>query len=356
MRKTSNETEIDEKTYDIENLSHSNVHTYLQNKSMNSNGSSTLFFTALSLWYFWLNNNYYTNNFDKNYQLFESIITNLLLINVCEMKTNIGFNNIVGEKLVNDLVSSYHQFRSSTKASPLTKESRQIIHRLNEFQAIYFSLGLLNKAAEFNFEFMSTSLFLNAHFIMTYVKKGVEWDILTNLIENSNILSRIKHDLMNEFKVIYKDLYGEIPFTGDIRPVNSDNLFIFAKKGQNKMELFNEMAEKNYDIGPYQIISSNFDKKIRNFNSFPNYFKIYVSNVSRRLTNNDLERYFNNFGNVLGVKIMRYYRSSKNNAIVLFRDQASSYYLIKQYENNRLYADIDGQVYILIIDPFVSRR
>lgn len=69
-----------------------------------------------------------------------------------------------------------------------------IVHRLNEFQAIYYSIGAMNKIYELNFDFLLPHRFLNCFFCVKFIKRHLDYKDVNN---NENDLIKLENLIRN---------------------------------------------------------------------------------------------------------------------------------------------------------------
>ena len=64
----------------------------------------------------------------------------------------------------------------------------KLVHRMNEFHAIYYMIGALCKLNELNFEFLEPNMFLNCYFCVNYIKRfRLKMDENDNVVENDYV-------------------------------------------------------------------------------------------------------------------------------------------------------------------------
>ena len=185
---------------------------------------TTLLFTALSICHKGMNSR---NDGYSPELLIDAILTNLLIINLKKNLNNginengneiVGFQNInelfkihwkdQDKEAINNLIELYDEMRKVNEKHNLNdyfNQDLQLIHRVNEFQALYFTLGILNKVS-FDFKFLSPSQFLNARFVCKFMVKDNHKSI-NEIISNTDALAKIKNELSSKFKSTFNDLF-----------------------------------------------------------------------------------------------------------------------------------------------------
>ena len=186
-----------------------------QDRSINDD--TTLLFTTLSIWYKGMNSR---NDSYSPDLLIDAILTNLMIINL-KKYSNIGTNTGINEKgneiagfqnineffkiqwsdqekeAINKLIDLYDEIRKVNDKYNLNdyfNQDLKLIHRVNEFQALYFTLGILNKVS-FDFKFLSPSQFLNSRFVWKFMAKD-KHESINEIITNIKIDAKTnKQDL-----------------------------------------------------------------------------------------------------------------------------------------------------------------
>ncbi|RNA19003.1 hypothetical protein BpHYR1_044920 [Brachionus plicatilis] len=185
----------------------------------------TLFYASLCLiTKFWKNkwSDYSTE------RIRDAFLTNLMLINfkiydyqlkeIFEQNSNdidVIFSYRLNEQdqlKVTQLTDKYDQmvFAEDFDIDEYLDKELEEVHLINQFQAFYHSIGLLNKLAGFNLIFLSPHRFLNGKFITKYLREktteGTESFEIREMIESLTSVSHFSSVLMRKFDKFYQDL------------------------------------------------------------------------------------------------------------------------------------------------------
>lgn len=165
----------------------------------------TLLFFSLAVWENWLERKIIT--FDKSLNAVKSkfyldaVIANFLIVkmrhepnsDVITNDTDFTWENLFGNekkcKQRQEILTLYNRIIDLVDKEPNLEEYFEIdinfVHRLNEFQAIYYILGALSKLNDFKFEMLEPNKFLNSYFCVNYVKMmEIKRDENNNLIDS----------------------------------------------------------------------------------------------------------------------------------------------------------------------------
>lgn len=181
----------------------------------------TLLFTALATWYDWLSNNNYNNKlYNKSSDLFiNSIVINLIIIKLkqikqescCSLYKNSRYDSLLKDLESNadtydEILNVYDKILNSpneTSESYLATDLK-IVHRLNEFQASYYVLGLVSSLNDFQYEFLSPFRFFDGVFVCKYIQEcnvdGTDCFWLSIRLEENKLVQQAFEEIKNEFK------------------------------------------------------------------------------------------------------------------------------------------------------------
>lgn len=194
----------------------------------------SLFFTALSLWKKSLKNPSISSD-----EFLDAVLVNFMIINfkLCSEDLDTLFEyEILEEENLEDILKSYEEILKHKQEVIDVNEyflnDIQIVHCLNQFQAIYFSLGILNKVSDLKLEFLSLHRILNGYFITEYLNEksnqGSNCFRISELIQNSDSILGFKKILIEKFEKYFTEL------TDHLKIESSDLSDIFEKINLNK--------------------------------------------------------------------------------------------------------------------------
>jgi hypothetical protein len=203
-----------------------------KNNNVLSNDNLSILMTTLSIWYEWLIKNDYKTKISISPEIFvDSILTNLLILDlkqqlpdnqnhnntenstcigkiILELKTNASnINEINRIKDLYDQIIKHNN--SKLNEIEFFLNDIKIVHRLNEFQTMYYSLCLLSKILDFRFEYLSPKNFFNGKFLYEYINKTDSEAIKTiiNLLNKIEPIKTVRDKLKLKFKEYHKNIY-----------------------------------------------------------------------------------------------------------------------------------------------------
>ena len=160
-----------------------------------------LFFVSLSMWNKWLSENFYENEIEvKPNEFVDSLLLNFLILSLKR-------DNSKDEE---SIVKLYDRLKSArANLEDFCKSDVRLVHRLNEFQAVYFAIGVLNQMADLGFELLSVAEFLNGCFLVKCLKKETNDDLetLNELLAKSEKVQQKKRDLLDKFKTVSEEMF-----------------------------------------------------------------------------------------------------------------------------------------------------
>lgn len=201
------------------------------NNVLSKDDNLSILMTSLSIWYEWILKNNYKTKISISPEIFvDSILTNLLIIDLKnklqsnQNDKNIGSDseekNIIDIKLcvnnineINRMISIYNQIinHDDTKLSEIEffLNDIKIVHRLNEFQTMFFSLCLLSKISDFKLDYFSPRNFFNGRFLFEYINKTDNETIQTIISIQNKIehIKLIKDNLKKKFREYHRNLF-----------------------------------------------------------------------------------------------------------------------------------------------------
>ena len=201
------------------------------NNVLSKDDNLSILMTSLSIWYEWILKNNYKTKISISPEIFvDSILTNLLIIDLKnklqsnQNDKNIGSDseekNIIDIKLcvnnineINRMISIYNQIinHDDTKLSEIEffLNDIKIVHRLNEFQTMFFSLCLLSKISDFKLDYFSPRNFFNGRFLFEYINKTDNETIQTiiNIQNKIDHIKLIKDNLKKKFREYHRNLF-----------------------------------------------------------------------------------------------------------------------------------------------------
>ena len=201
------------------------------NNVLSKDDNLSILMTSLSIWYEWILKNNYKTKISISPEIFvDSILTNLLIIDLKnklqsnQNDKNIGSDseekNIIDIKLcvnnineINRMINIYNQIinHDDTKLSETEffLNDIKIVHRLNEFQTMFFSLCLLSKISDFKLDYFSPRNFFNGRFLFEYINKTDNETIQTiiNIQNKIDHIKLIKDNLKKKFREYHRNLF-----------------------------------------------------------------------------------------------------------------------------------------------------
>ncbi|CAF1068673.1 unnamed protein product [Brachionus calyciflorus] len=210
------------------------VYKFLKNKSdmtvLNTQiDNLSLFYTALCLMTRYLKDKWIDYSTES---IREAILINFMLLNLKYFDYNLNdtfdmqSNDIEiifsfrlddkDQKRLNELIDIYDQIKNDLSFDPnyyLDIEFKEV-HFINQFQAFYFSLGVLNKISQFNLLFLSPHRILNGLFLTKFLKdkskNGTKCFELNEMIKSMSSVLKMKNILLEKFDIFYHELELEI--------------------------------------------------------------------------------------------------------------------------------------------------
>jgi hypothetical protein len=206
--------------------------TDINNNLLSKDDNLSLLMTSLSIWYEWLLNNNYKSKISISPEIFvESILTNLLILDLKNKMSNYqddknikdsdGIeNSILGIKLtinnineINRIINLYDQIikhdNKNLNEIDFFINDIKIVHRLNEFQTIFYSISLLSKISNFKFDYLSPRHFFNGKFLFGYINNA-DNEAFQTILEIINKIEHIKlarDNLKHKFKGHHRNIY-----------------------------------------------------------------------------------------------------------------------------------------------------
>lgn len=184
-----------------------------RNKSSSENDFKSLFLMSISVWKQWLKENKYVNQIEFNEDcLTEAILLNYLLIQLnksmvlmnMKKQSNLEYYGIfksvdLKDKLMINIANFYKKHsilndESKFKYEFYIEHELRLIHRLNEFQCMYYTLGILNKFFDLKFQFLSPNEMLNCYFVCKYLFE-LSSSEMKKLISSSKVINLYLMDL-----------------------------------------------------------------------------------------------------------------------------------------------------------------
>jgi hypothetical protein len=162
---------------------------------------------ALSLWLHWLEDNSYNNDIGFNPMDFvEAVLVNFLMISFKE-KDKFETCSSSMKRVIDCYVQDRHvdPTASSFDMESFMRKDLPIIHRLNELQAVYYALSILNDAGKLGYKFSSPRRFLNCRFVMKWIRKEAS---TAHEVAGFEMFSLRKASLLNEFKKFDKEIFA----------------------------------------------------------------------------------------------------------------------------------------------------
>jgi hypothetical protein len=230
------------KVYHVQN---NLIYDYLsdQNLVLDSNENyHTLFLVSLSVWSKWLSQNEYKNAVTYSAESFvDSLLTNFIIITLKNYGLQTGFETLTNslqlasvlsdyttnerEKRIVCLIVEYYQefltlHSTSVKKDEYFREELRIVHRINEFQILYYWIGLLSKTSQFKYQFLSPNQFLNSLFVCKFLK--METDQLRrikSLITLSSTFQELKKVVLEKFKRAREGIYEIKPLSDLLKTI-----------------------------------------------------------------------------------------------------------------------------------------
>ncbi len=156
---------------------------YLRNQSLANEKSNSLNILLVSLvvWENWLNSHLSMSNFPQLKEFVESVLVNFVVL---RMKYS-GLAN--GDPALREIVRIYDEFcfgfdsDSGVDMDKFFARDLKLVHRLNEFQAIYYTFGAVSKLLNASpGDFKSPHTFFNAYFITSLVQAKADASDLNN--------------------------------------------------------------------------------------------------------------------------------------------------------------------------------
>ena len=153
--------------------------------------------------------NNYNNKIEFNNpnDFVDSILYNWIIISLKSVAntTQLGLlmqDLFKGNEDYSEIVSIYDHIIEDKSRDDYFSHDLKLVHRINEFQAVYFMLNIYSKLKQFNFEFLSPDCFLNGLFICRFLQENKEEGSNSNkiyilLTENKSIqslFSKIRND------------------------------------------------------------------------------------------------------------------------------------------------------------------
>lgn len=197
----------------------------------------TLLFFSLVLWENWLEKKIVTfdkttsttSTIVKSKTFLNAVITNFIIINMRqESNSNMMINdtdltceNLFSKENIRkerqQILSTYDKIISEIDSEPNLEEYFEmdisIVHRINEFQAIYYILGALCKINEFKLELLEPNNFLNSYFCVNYIKMmGLGTDENNNSIDNDYLKIDCVLKNCENMLSIWKTINGKLEF------------------------------------------------------------------------------------------------------------------------------------------------
>lgn len=206
----------------------------------------SLFYTALCLI-----TKFFKNKWSEysTKRIRDALLTNLMLINfkIYDYQLNEIFEEssndidvIFSYKLneedqvqVSKLIEKYDQitFDKNVEINEYLNKEMEEVHFINQFQAFYHSVGLLNKLAGFNLIFLSPHRFLNGRFLVKFLRemtsiKTKSYEI-EEMIEKMPSVLNFQNILKRKFDKFYQNLEME---EYEIKKEKSDDLSNMLEK------------------------------------------------------------------------------------------------------------------------------
>lgn len=200
------------------------VYDYLMKRSKSAvNDNLTLFLSSLSIWFKHMNENSYVSKLElKPIDFIEAVLMNFVIINLirpdisCDDDIESMFKyRIVEANNLDQIFQLYSKIINQIRnfnGKKIPSMDLKLVHRLNEFQAIYYSMGLLNKIACLNFKFLSPSLILNGFFCTKFLlEKSIQnsnSNKIFNSVNSSGSISMIFNFINQKFEKNFINIYN----------------------------------------------------------------------------------------------------------------------------------------------------
>jgi hypothetical protein len=183
----------------------------------------TLFLTCCALWHKWLSlNEYHTKVNISNEQFIDVLFTNFVILNLK--------NDLKSAPNAQEIIDLYEQSDNESKNRKIKKDGDDLplIHRLNEFQTMYFLLGVLNKlSGEFGFSQLSVKHFMNCCFLVQSLHELNETNSkigqILGLIRNSEPILSLKRSIEEKFRIVYNELFKSDSIIDNFNQLNINN-------------------------------------------------------------------------------------------------------------------------------------